>query len=159
MSKSKSERRSHPRTATNLALKICKKGLDLITETRNISCSGVYCRVNRPLPLMSKIGLTLLIPIHEKNKINTAARRTLGNSRATCGNEGKQENILLNGWHGQSAACPWNNLLPCGKYPRPAGLGPYHLSKKILTTRNNTQRAQGRTWLSIPQTSAATGPR
>lgn len=65
------ERRSHPRTKMSLPLKISQKGLDLITETRNVSCSGVYCRVNKPLPLMSKIGLTLLLPLQNRNKVNT----------------------------------------------------------------------------------------
>jgi len=71
MSKSHMERRKHPRTKSKLPLKISKKGLDLITETRNISCSGVYCRVNKPLPLMSKIGLTLLVPALRKGKVAT----------------------------------------------------------------------------------------
>lgn len=71
MSKANTERRSHPRTKTSLPLKISQKGLDVITETRNISRSGVYCRVNKPLPLMSKIGLTLLLPIQNKKRVNT----------------------------------------------------------------------------------------
>ncbi|NQS99505.1 MAG: PilZ domain-containing protein [Candidatus Omnitrophica bacterium] len=78
MSQSKSERRDHPRATANLGLKIRNKGLYLITDTRNISCSGVYCRVNKPLPLMSKISLTLLIPIRNKDKINTVKIRCNG---------------------------------------------------------------------------------
>jgi len=65
------ERRKHPRTENALPLKIFKKGLDVITETRNISCSGVYCRVAKPLPMMSKIGVTLLLPTCRKNKVNS----------------------------------------------------------------------------------------
>ena len=65
------ERRKHPRTENALPLKIFKKGLDVITETRNISCSGAYCRVSRPLPMMSKIGVTLLLPTYRKNKANS----------------------------------------------------------------------------------------
>lgn len=71
VSKPTEERRRHPRFESALPLKISKKGLDVITETRNISCSGVYCRVNKPLPLMSKIGLTLLLPIQNGNKVCT----------------------------------------------------------------------------------------
>lgn len=78
MSNIRTERRKQPRTETKLPLKISKKGLDLITETRNISSSGVYCRVNKPLPLMSKIGLTLLLPICRKTKVNTEKVRCNG---------------------------------------------------------------------------------
>ena len=63
MNQIKIERRTHPRAEGNLPLKICQEGLDVITETRNISCSGVYCRVNKPMPVMSKIGIILLLPI------------------------------------------------------------------------------------------------
>ncbi len=71
MNTPRAERRKHPRTESALPLKIFKKGLDVITESRNISCSGVYCRVSKPLPMMSKIGLTLLLPACRKNKLNT----------------------------------------------------------------------------------------
>ena len=67
----KPERRRHPRTEGILPLKISKKGLDAITETRNISCSGVYCRVNKAVPLMSKIGVTLLLPMHFGKRVST----------------------------------------------------------------------------------------
>ena len=71
MNKARAERRNHPRLVSTLPLKISKKGLDVITETRNISCSWVYCRVNKPIPLMSKIGLTLLLPIQSGRKVLT----------------------------------------------------------------------------------------
>lgn len=71
MTSSRAERRKHPRTESALPLKIFKKGLDVITETRNLSCSGVYCRVSKPLSLMSKIGVTLLLPIYRKKKLST----------------------------------------------------------------------------------------
>lgn len=71
MSNLRTERRKHPRTKSALPLKISKRGLDVITETRNISCSGVYCRVNKPIPLMSKINVTLLLPILSGKKVST----------------------------------------------------------------------------------------
>lgn len=78
MNNIEAERRKHPRTENILPLKISKKGLDVITETRNISCSGVYCRVDRPIPLMSKIGITLLLPIYTGNKVKTKKIRCNG---------------------------------------------------------------------------------
>ena len=74
----KTERRKHPRTKRALPLKIFKKGLDVITETRNISCSGVYCRINKPLPLMSKVGITVLLPIRHRTKMKTEKVRCSG---------------------------------------------------------------------------------
>jgi len=78
MGNSKTERRKHPRTKTILPLKIFKKGLDVITETGNISCSGVYCRVNKPLPLMSKVGITVLLPIQHRSRLRTEKIRCNG---------------------------------------------------------------------------------
>ena len=71
MSNQKTERRKHPRLRSIIPLKISKRGLDVITESRNISCSGVYCRVNKPIPVMSKIGITLLLPIQSNNRVLT----------------------------------------------------------------------------------------
>lgn len=71
MTNLKTERRGHPRTKTALPLKIFNKGLDVITQTRNISCSGIYCRTDKPLPLMSKVGITVLLPIQRKTKVKT----------------------------------------------------------------------------------------
>ncbi|MBN2097725.1 MAG: PilZ domain-containing protein [Candidatus Omnitrophica bacterium] len=71
MTKKQPDRRAHPRTERSLPLKISKQGLDVIAETRNLSCSGVYCRVNKAVPLMSKIGVTMLLPIHSAQKIST----------------------------------------------------------------------------------------
>ncbi|MBU4311388.1 MAG: PilZ domain-containing protein [Candidatus Omnitrophica bacterium] len=56
------ERRKHHRAKTNLPLKIADKAFDIITETADISSSGIYCRVTRLLPLMSKIEVILLMP-------------------------------------------------------------------------------------------------
>ena len=71
MSNQKTERRKHPRLRSIIPLKISKRGLDVITETGNLSCSGVYCRVNKPIPVMSKIGITLLLPIQSNNRVLT----------------------------------------------------------------------------------------
>jgi hypothetical protein len=43
-----------------LSLKL--EGFDSITHTLNISPSGVYCKIDKPLPLMSRVRLKLMIP-------------------------------------------------------------------------------------------------
>ena len=55
------ERRSFPRLEDDtLSLKL--DGFDSITHTLNISPSGVYCKVDKELPLMSRVKLMLMVP-------------------------------------------------------------------------------------------------
>ena len=56
------ERRKHQRVKKQVPLKIADKTFDIITETVDISPSGIYCRITRLLPLMSKIEVILLLP-------------------------------------------------------------------------------------------------
>jgi len=56
------ERRKHTRSKKQIPLKIADKAFDIITETVDISPSGIYCRVTRLLPLMSKIAVILVVP-------------------------------------------------------------------------------------------------
>ena len=65
------ERRRHPRVDNNIPLKISTPDVDLVTETKNISCSGAYCRVNKFLEPMSKMQITLLIPFKRAGKATT----------------------------------------------------------------------------------------
>jgi len=51
---------------SGLSLKL--EGFDSITHTLNISPSGVYCKVDKPLPLMSRVRLKLMIPDASKEK-------------------------------------------------------------------------------------------
>ena len=56
------ERRRHKRIDSRLPLKLKEGDYDLITETKNVSCSGAYCEVNRYLPPLTKINVTLVFP-------------------------------------------------------------------------------------------------
>jgi len=52
-------------------LKIQDSDTSIVTKTINISSSGAYCNTEKPLPLMSKVVLTLLIPPRgKKGKAN-----------------------------------------------------------------------------------------
>ncbi|MBU0759025.1 MAG: PilZ domain-containing protein [Candidatus Omnitrophica bacterium] len=57
------ERRKHLRAKKQLPLKIADKSFDVITETVDISPSGIYCRITRLLPVMSKIEVIMLVPV------------------------------------------------------------------------------------------------
>ena len=61
------ERRKFPRVEDDtLSLKL--EGFDSITHTLNISPSGVYCKVDKELPLMSRVRLMLMVPDSSKDK-------------------------------------------------------------------------------------------
>ncbi len=56
------ERRSSQRIDDKeTALKIRADGFDMATHTLNISSSGLYCKVDKELPLMSRIKLMLML--------------------------------------------------------------------------------------------------
>jgi hypothetical protein len=66
-----SEKRRQPRVDNNLPLKISTDDIDLVTETKNISSSGVYCRVGKFLEPMTKLRITLMLPIKKTGKTST----------------------------------------------------------------------------------------
>lgn len=57
------ERRKYLRAQKHLPLKLADKAFDIITETADISSAGIYCRVTRLLPVMSKIEVIMLVPV------------------------------------------------------------------------------------------------
>lgn len=62
------ERRRHQRAKRQLPLKIADRTFDIITETTDISSAGIYCRVTRHLPAMSKIEVVLFVPAKNNEK-------------------------------------------------------------------------------------------
>ena len=57
------ERRRHARLEHAVAVKISSGDFDIVTETRNISCSGAFCQVSRHLAPMTKLKVHLLLPL------------------------------------------------------------------------------------------------
>ncbi len=66
--KSAQERRRAPRVNHQIPIKIIQEDGDIVTETVNISRSGVYCQVNRALAPMSKLKVRLLLQLNHKDK-------------------------------------------------------------------------------------------
>ena len=64
------EKRQCPRVDKILPIKLSVSEFDVLTETNNISSSGAYFTVGKPLELMAKLNVVLLIPI-KKNKTKT----------------------------------------------------------------------------------------
>jgi len=57
------ERRRYPRISNEgFDLDVKGIGLDIVAHTLNISESGIYCKVERELPIMSRVELRLKIP-------------------------------------------------------------------------------------------------
>ena len=68
------ERRRAPRIKSDdLSLKLYAGGFDIATDTLNISSSGLYCKVDRQLPLMSRVKLMIMIPGPSKNDAESKA--------------------------------------------------------------------------------------
>jgi len=59
------ERRNAPRVNKALPLKLCHSDYDILTETKNISASGAYFPSTKPLDLMTKLNVVLLIPLRK----------------------------------------------------------------------------------------------
>jgi len=62
------ERRKSVRISDEaLALKVRIGDFDTIAHTLNLSASGLYCKVDREIPLMSRVKLVLMIPTTPKD--------------------------------------------------------------------------------------------
>lgn len=57
------ERRSYPRLRDEaLGVRLSFDESCLVTHTVNISASGIYCKVGKEIPLMSRLKLLLMLP-------------------------------------------------------------------------------------------------
>jgi len=64
------ERRKTKRIKKIIPLKIKEDTFDFVSETKNLSSSGLYCRLDKYLAPMSKVNMILLIPqlVQSSNK-------------------------------------------------------------------------------------------
>lgn len=69
------ERRKHPRVNASLPIKFSSDDFDIVTQTKNISACGTYCYISRPIELMTKLDVLLLIPI--KGKKNNTVKKVV----------------------------------------------------------------------------------
>jgi c-di-GMP-binding flagellar brake protein YcgR len=61
------ERRDHPRYESEFAVQLAVRGDappqgTLVSQSRNLSLGGIYCRLGRFIPVLTKMQLTLLLP-------------------------------------------------------------------------------------------------
>jgi len=97
------ERRKSPRVDKSLPLKLSDSGFDIMTETTNVSSSGASCSVNKPLELMTKLNLVLLVPL-KKNKNKVIEKINC------CGVVVRQEKVTDNGKYPYHVAICFNDL-------------------------------------------------
>lgn len=65
------ERRQHPRLKNNIPLKISSEDGDVVTETWDLSRTGVYCRANKYFEPMTKLKIHLLLPMKKTRRTVT----------------------------------------------------------------------------------------
>jgi len=65
------EKRRHLRVEHSIPVKISGDHGDILTETKNLSCSGAYFRVSQRLEPMTKLKVHLLLPLRKNEKLTT----------------------------------------------------------------------------------------
>jgi len=70
---SEKDRRTHQRLDAEFAVQVAdREGVlpqgTIVSQSRNISLGGIYCRVNHHIPVLTKLQLTLLLPFRGKKK-------------------------------------------------------------------------------------------
>ena len=65
------EKRRYPRLERKIPLKISGEHGDILTETKNLSCFGAFCRVTQRLEPMTKLKIHLLLPLRKSDKVTT----------------------------------------------------------------------------------------
>ncbi len=59
----KQERRKYPRIKDeNISIKLCSEGFTTITQSLDVSASGIYCKVKEHIPVMTRVQLKLSLP-------------------------------------------------------------------------------------------------
>ena len=66
------ERRLFPRVRDEgLFMKLNSGDFDTVTHTLDISASGIYCKIDREIPLMSRVRIKLMVPDPAKSDNST----------------------------------------------------------------------------------------
>jgi len=63
----KKERRRHPRIKDKgISIKLSGEGFNTITQSLDVSASGIYCKVDRHVPVMTRVQVVLSLPGRNK---------------------------------------------------------------------------------------------
>ncbi len=84
------EKRRHLRVECNIPVKISGDHGDILTETKNLSCSGAFCRMTQRLEPMTKLKVYLLLPLRKSDKVRPkkiTCQGVIVRTQATAGEE------------------------------------------------------------------------
>jgi len=70
MKRTNKERRQFPRVDTTLPINVIANGYDFSTSTKNVSCVGAYCHVDKYVPPFTRVMVKLFLPIARLKKNN-----------------------------------------------------------------------------------------
>lgn len=62
------DKRKYPRINKSLPVKLSHSESDILTQTKNISANGVFCSVDQPVELMTKLKIVILLPFSQNHK-------------------------------------------------------------------------------------------
>jgi hypothetical protein len=62
------ERRRHPRIIERVPFKLRAEDFDVLTETINVSCIGAYCQLDKYIPFMTGLKISLALPRGDQKK-------------------------------------------------------------------------------------------
>jgi hypothetical protein len=65
------EKRRNPRLEQKIPVKISGDHGEILTQTKNLSCSGAFCRMTRRLEPMTRLRIHLLLPVRKKDKVTS----------------------------------------------------------------------------------------
>ena len=74
MSKGKEKRKYQRLKDEHISLKVKSGDIDIITKSLDISASGVYCKLEKEIPVMSRIKVTLIVPKAKKDASSGSLR-------------------------------------------------------------------------------------
>ncbi len=68
----KDERREYPRIKDkDISIQLSGEGINTISQSLDVSASGIYCKVDRRVPIMTRVQLALTIPGKSKTASKT----------------------------------------------------------------------------------------
>lgn len=71
----RAERRKHPRIRDkNISIKLSGDGFNAITQSLDLSASGLYCKIDREIPVMTRVQVVLSLPSEKKTGSSVAMK-------------------------------------------------------------------------------------
>jgi hypothetical protein len=71
----RTERRKHPRIRDkNISIKLSGDGVNAITQSLDVSASGLYCKTDIEIPIMTRVQVVLSLPAEKKSGPSVAMK-------------------------------------------------------------------------------------